>query len=102
MKLSEISSVIEKNDSYSPAFKIVLVKVVFALQQAMLGRADGNFSMVCGLVPVNQEKETAEAVADFLNKNHPVLRAKAVEEEVWIYRNINEGESFLPQLIESK
>jgi len=102
MKLYEILKVVEKNDLYSPAFKTMLVKVIFSLQQAMLGRAEGNFSLVCGLVPVNQEKETAEAVADFLNKNHPVLRAEAVEEEVWIYRNINEGESFLPQLIESK
>lgn len=81
----------------SPAMKVALIAIVRHIQLEMIGKAEAKFSMVCGLVPANQEEMYAAEVADTINRTMPGFSAQAEGGTVKVLRTDRVEEPFLPQ-----
>jgi len=97
MLMDHLKSIGSRQD-LSPAMKVALIAIVRHIQLEMAGKATARFSMVCGLVPVNQEEMYANEVACTINKNMPGLSAQVEGDTVVVLRTDGVKETFLPQV----
>jgi len=97
MLMDHLKSIGGRKD-LSPAMKVALISIVRHIQLEMIGKATASFSMVCGLVPVNQEEMYAAEVESAINRTMPGLSAQAEGDTVVVLRTNGVKETFLPQV----